>query len=106
MSYQTGTISLRPRSKLQFAKEFGWTDHNSVNDEEKDGITHLHSRNHCEINLCNCRRCIRFKLRKRCSENRLRLGRELTNEETNKFNNEIVQETETARQRAYATGRL
>lgn len=89
---------------LPFAKEFGWTDGESV-DDERTTITHLHSRNELEIPVCNCRRCMRFKLRQKVAALEERSGVPATPDERTRLNNEVNIETDRARAAAQRRGR-
>lgn len=94
----TGTISLKRRG-LQFAKEFGWTDQQSFKDTDEDALKNLHTRNQTDIPVCNCRRCIRWKHRRKIDRKRRELGRDLDHLEIQAAHNEVLDETTVERRR-------
>ena len=95
---ETGTISLKRRD-LQFAKEYGWTDQQSFKDTDGESLKNLHAGNQADIPVCNCRRCIRWKHRRKIEKKQNELGRELNRLEIQSANNDVWYETNLARQR-------
>lgn len=91
---------------LPFAKEFGWTDQTNekLGDVDHEGITSLHKQNEIDIQLCECHRCIRFKLRKKVAEQEAELDRFLRPEERAALNTEVLKETDRARTKARIRG--
>ena len=89
---------------LPFAKEFGWTDQKEIGDAESEGIVYLHNQNQLEIPLCSCRRCMRFKLRKKVEEREAELERVLRPEERAELNDQVIGETDRAREKARLKG--
>lgn len=94
------------KHKLSFAKKYGWVDQTDepIGDIDNEGIVSLHGQNPIEIPLCNCYRCMRFKLRKKVITRETELERVLLPEERSRLNDQVIAETDRDRNKARLKG--